>query len=677
MSVIVSSSPYTPPTQAPRTSTPPPPLPLTPPASQCTVATAATRAVNDINPDMQASEFARPMSPVAAASPQKKKPRVDEFEAEELVSSALPTCVPAVYVAPAAETHAEEAADDDARIDADMPAAATLYPAHSVTWSVSAEKGYKNVFGGNRLSIHPEMEDVHWPISEADGRFISEHSTLDGTRLFVLADGHGGVEAPRFFVSGATLAVSSLLQARDWDFAELEHQDAFRKQVHTAFQILDASYSSKKVEEYRKWIDAGGGVEGATAAAVGEKKPVDDGCTLIVNILTKGWIVNINVGDSRTVVGLKHDHVGWEPIFSSSDHNMTHPAKIHHIQRSGGQFIHPYGTLKCVSVPNTEEPPVLPYTQLAGMRIYRPPTPQIRAVGVSHRRTLNLSATMGDLLFKVEPAVLSCLPDVEFVRLDPTQDYVVVAATDGVWDHMRVQNTQLQNQIVVQRVGAFLDCELPLPDHGSAQSAADTTAAAAAADESTTRTTATTTTTTAAATTTTGVASGTPEFHDEIVVSPAHAAVFRAAESTAAAPPAAPAAASASALPLPTGEEMARIHAHYHRRLALAARTLVERERSRQQRLWNDAGMESLARLHQQQQHQQQQQYPRSVTDSNNSSRSSSSSSSSSSSCSSTDSNRDMLRALDSLPDLFYSGQFRYDDATAFIIHLQHNPGTL
>ncbi|KAJ3172628.1 hypothetical protein HDU88_005958 [Geranomyces variabilis] len=641
MSVIVSSSPFTSQSQTQRTPSPSP-LP-SPPASQCAVATSATYAAVDVNPH-GTHEPVRPMSPVAAASPQKKKPRVDEFDAEELIAMP-PTCVPAVYVAPAAETHAEETDAAATRMDEDIPAP---LPAHTITWSVSSEKGYKNVFGGNRLSIHPEMEDVHWPTWEADGRFMSEHSTRDGTRLFVLADGHGGVEAPRFFVAGATRAVISLLEARDWNFAELEQQDAFRKQVHTAFQILDASYSSKKVEQYRKWIDAGGGVEGATAAAVGEKKPVDDGCTLIVNVLLKGWIVNINVGDSRTVVGLKHEHVGWEPIFSSADHNMTHPAKIHHIQRSGGQFIHPYGTLKCVSVPNTDEPPAQPYTQLAGMRIYRPPTPQIRAVGVSHRRTLNLSATMGDLLFKVEPAVLSCLPDVEFVPVDPTQSYVVVAATDGVWDHMRVQNTPLQNQIVVQRVGLFLDCELgsPLSNNGGVQSATTLGSPLSTSDAATPHLS----------------EEEAPSFHDEIMVSPAHGAVFKSSSKLTSAQPEPSQPPSASSLPeaeKAEEEDTERIRAHHCRRLALAARTLVERERTRH-RSWNDAGMESLARLHQQQQALQPPQ-PRSVT----------AAAASAAATGSGGDGQDMLGALDSLPDLFYSGQFRYDDATAFIIHLQ------
>ncbi|KAJ3014035.1 hypothetical protein HKX48_005393 [Thoreauomyces humboldtii] len=517
---------------------------------------------------------------MSAASPQKKKLRVEAVvESTPLLSPTSAARPDAGLVAPAAEIETGGAEPSPACLVGLPP------PAHHITWTVSAEKGYKNMFGGNRLSIHEEMEDVHWPASEADGRLVGEHVSRNGTRLFVLADGHGGVEAPRFFVAGATRAVMALLESRDWDFGVVEQQQAFREQVHTAFQILDASYSSKKVEEYRKWIDGG------------KDKPVDDGCTLVVNVLARGWIVNINVGDSRTVLATRTDST-WEPVFQSSDHNMTHPAKIHHIQKSGGQFIYPYGTLEFVQVPVTENPPTRPYLQLAGMRIYRPPTPQIRAVGVSHRRTLNLSATMGDLLFKVEPAVLSCLPDVEFAKVKDDSEYILIAATDGVWDHMRVQETSLQNQIIVQRIASFIDA-VPSPAPTQQESSAD------AMDSPTTL--------------------GSP--------SPATSGVPEIPVTTS---PQCDGASSTSAA------QSERVE--HCRRLALASRTLVERERGRN-RAWNDTAMESLARL--------------STLGQNFLSTVSSASPSSPSSPTRTQ------------PDLFYTGQARYDDATAIIVHLR------
>ncbi|KAI9014995.1 phosphatase 2C-like domain-containing protein [Gaertneriomyces semiglobifer] len=337
-------------------------------------------------------------------------------------------------------------------------------PFHNVRWSVAAEKGYRGTPAA-KIPIHPELEDVHWPEmadikDETDSTYSSQTSetTLCGAKIFILADGHGGAEAPKFFVANATRVIRSLLESRPWDFGNERDQNDFKKEVRTAFQILDASYGSRKVEEFRRWND--GAQKGI--------KPVDDGCTLVVNILHGEYFCNINVGDSRTVVAKRTSAETpstctpaptrpWTVVFASSDHNMTHPAKIHHIQTAGGWFVYPFGSLRTMVIPKTPEPREQPYNELLGMRIYRPLSERMRAVGVSNRRTLNLSATMGDLSFKIEPAVLSCLPDVSFVPLDTKEEYVIVAATDGVWDHLKTSFTDSQNLVVMNTVGSWLD----------------------------------------------------------------------------------------------------------------------------------------------------------------------------------------------------------------------------
>lgn len=132
----------------------------------------------------------------------------------------------------------------------------------------------------------------------------------------------------------------------------------------------------------------------------------------------------------------------WVPVFSSVDHNMTHPGKVYSIHQSGGHFLNPNGTLKYVHVMTPESRCHLPYHELNGARIYRAPSTGVRAVGVSHKRTLNLTGTMGDLLFKIEPAVLNAVPDVRFVKLESSRDYAFIMATDGVWDHLSFQGGQ-------------------------------------------------------------------------------------------------------------------------------------------------------------------------------------------------------------------------------------------
>ncbi|KAJ1546297.1 hypothetical protein HK405_007226 [Cladochytrium tenue] len=396
-----------------------------------------------------------------------------------------------------------------------------LGPTHSLAWSVASEKGYKTIpspiFGilPQRVPIHPNMEDVHLPVlpedhlihatneritgdeRDADDResddagsraSLSSSSTFSstGAKVFVLADGHGGVNAARFFVPRVRAEITRLVRSRDWDFSRSDDQDVFESEATRVCMSLDAEYCTMQLAVHKKWVAAG---------SAPEERPADDGCTLIATIICDGWLINLNVGDSRTVVysrpspdmatlllaatttatagpsAMPGTHQGvhpvlgseqvlpeWVPVFSSVDHNMMHPVKVHSIRTSGGYFLNANGSLKNVHVTHPDARNHRPYAELAGARIYRPPTERVRQAGVSHRRTLNLTATMGDLLFKLEPAVLSAAPDVRFVRLLDGRDYAVVMASDGVWDHLHVQDEpERQNNCVMNVLTAAVE----------------------------------------------------------------------------------------------------------------------------------------------------------------------------------------------------------------------------
>ncbi|KAJ1564891.1 hypothetical protein HK096_005681 [Nowakowskiella sp. JEL0078] len=348
----------------------------------------------------------------------------------------------------------------------------------SILHSISIEKGYRNQFNEQkqivRMPIHSLMEDFSYPIEDIS-------TTTCGAKLYVIADGHGGANASRFFVNRARELITEFIDSfwamhsavlsnmtssgpilkKSVDFSDSEIKKSFKNDIDVIYLQMDAEYCAKKVEDFRRWVDAG--------SPVG-LRPVDDGCTLVVNIFVDGWMINCNVGDSRTVVA-KRDislqnqcHVDtseevsishimqqkqseFSILFSSSDHNMTHPEKIYGIHKTGGQFVNSNGAIKHVNVTPPLNRKNAPYHELVGSRIYRPLTEAIRKVGVSHKRTLNLTATMGDLLFKVEPAVLNCRPDVTFVNMSDeltSSEYVVVMATDGVWDHLRVRDQDFQ-----------------------------------------------------------------------------------------------------------------------------------------------------------------------------------------------------------------------------------------
>jgi Protein phosphatase 2C len=153
---------------------------------------------------------------------------------------------------------------------------------------------------------------------------------------------------------------------------------------------------------------------------------------------------------------------GISLVFASEDHNMTEKHKVWDIQQRGGKFLNPFTVtlLDVYTQPPSEREGA--YIELSNARIFRPMSPQIAAVGCSHRRTLNLTATMGDLLFKIEPAVLTAKPDVSFVKI--TGECVLVMATDGVWDHLSAPSAAGQNAQILSLLRREFDADTSLPE---------------------------------------------------------------------------------------------------------------------------------------------------------------------------------------------------------------------
>ncbi|KAJ3123278.1 hypothetical protein HK098_002066 [Nowakowskiella sp. JEL0407] len=328
-------------------------------------------------------------------------------------------------------------------------------------YAVSSEIGYKNV-QHQRVPIHTIIEDVHYPLQQSDNS-PTIHTTPSGLTIpsffQILADGHGGSSASAFFKNKLIQRIPQFLDTfiASHDGHKIlklaqnkELQREFSENVIEIFQVLDKEYVALKTDEYRQWTSRG---------CHPNTRPVDDGCTLIVNIIIGTCFVNLNVGDSRTVV-FQRSGADCSLIFESKDHNMSHLEKIEEIWRRGGQFINPNGTIRQIRQNAVD---------MKGTRIYRPLSENIKSVGVSHKRTLNLTGTMGDLLFKVEPWILSCKPDITFLDLGadlkpesdefalersdsgielqipkPTfngvpsgSDILILTASDGLWDHLK------------------------------------------------------------------------------------------------------------------------------------------------------------------------------------------------------------------------------------------------
>lgn len=186
---------------------------------------------------------------------------------------------------------------------------------------------------------------------------------------------------------------------------------------------------------------------------------------MVANIIHNGYLINCNTGDSRTLLCSRTDPTApWEVAFGSTDHDTMHHERVYGILEKGGHFVTSQG--RYIQVPHKSrrgEEPLPSLACLQGARVYRQSNSVIQDVGLSHRRTLNLTATMGDLLFKLDPPVMSPEPDVQFIPLDFSIEYLLIACTDGIWDHLQVNKSPVQNTTVLDQIIRVLDStDLPL-----------------------------------------------------------------------------------------------------------------------------------------------------------------------------------------------------------------------
>jgi len=359
-----------------------------------------------------------------------------------------------------------------------------------LNFAIAAKQGYKK-FNTHTSLLHTHLEDVASPNNNFNSPIL--HPSGFPYHLLLLADGHGGINAPTHFVNSLRSLTIQLLNSKDWSW-HLEHDRIqFAQEITNTFQQLDLDWCKAKVNEFQHW-----------QADPSLNKPIDDGCTLVVNILHKNHLINVNVGDSRTILARRivldpPKHVRtpsissnnstdsttltnptdcestastnppnpkWVLHFASQDHSPDHPVAAWHVASRNGIFINEDGSRRLAKVVHPSErmqwepfccccvrneaacgrphnvKSLLAekrYHQLLNSRIYRPPTPFIRQLGIPHLKTLNLAATMGDVLFKLDGGVISSRPDVTFVELHPRAEHLLLFASDGLWDHLRWQ----------------------------------------------------------------------------------------------------------------------------------------------------------------------------------------------------------------------------------------------
>eukprot|EP01134_Creolimax_fragrantissima_P001202 CFRG1202T1 len=192
--------------------------------------------------------------------------------------------------------------------------------------------------------------------------------------------------------------------------------------------------------------------------------PKDDGCTLVVNIVYEGWIVNCNVGDSRSILLTRsHRDFKWSTKFSSVDQDFSNGKIVNHILDAGGEFIDDItGRVKIIRTQQNI------YHGMKGCRVKPLYRISHNNLGVPTQRGINLGSTMGDLLFKLhrDNPIMPSIPDVSYIKVPDVgkEKALLFMMSDGLMNFLpgQLHKQSQQNDHIRDRIGYEYDIQLPL-----------------------------------------------------------------------------------------------------------------------------------------------------------------------------------------------------------------------
>lgn len=368
-------------------------------------------------------------------------------------------------------------------------------------FAIAQQKGYS-------YPRFRSQEKIKIPKVHCEDKFrvsdISKNKRVVG-RLFVLADGHGGPGCSEYFVRNTPQAVQAVCAKYfPSKLCEASVRAKLEKDIKAMIQALDDSYLDLKRQQI------------ASAADNSSKTVDNDGCTLILNLFLGEWLINVNVGDSRTVlitapepstplpvntpytVGIDKDY-NFEVEFASQDHKPYLEHLARHILENGGEFVDSVQNrvikldvdklredgnrhAKRVSLKNArirpkDYQPPNNHDQMA-------PSSLVKSTGNNAAEeyrdrdrvpSLNVARSCGDLDFKMDPnhKIISCEPDVTFIRISDTRRgfrttirngpkkekrrHFLFMSTDGTFDYMYEETADRQNKAIAKVLGPMIE----------------------------------------------------------------------------------------------------------------------------------------------------------------------------------------------------------------------------
>ncbi|CAG8699351.1 14055_t:CDS:2, partial [Cetraspora pellucida] len=320
-----------------------------------------------------------------------------------------------------------------------------------------------------------------YPKSKCEDAFcVKDLRRSDGSfmaRLFCLADGHGGSGCSEFLISRMPHRIQELLQDHPANFDNKDEQQWFREQMEHLVRQLDDEYVEAKRVEFRRWKYQREKQDDSNSIPFVEDErfiindqsdsdsipPVDDGSTIIINVFINDWLINVNVGDSRTFLACRGKNNKWSVEFASEDHKPYLERLALKIYSNGGIFVDSNDDpIKFDPTPRQRR--TRPSLKNARIRLKgqedenEDGVPYINDTGKYW--SINVAATCGDLLFKLNRSrrVIDCVPDVTFRKLGKYGgDRFLLISSDGLFDHLKESRIDEQNNEVAKFIGGLLD----------------------------------------------------------------------------------------------------------------------------------------------------------------------------------------------------------------------------
>jgi serine/threonine protein phosphatase PrpC len=344
----------------------------------------------------------------------------------------------------------------------------TDYPTAS-HFAIVQQKGYSYP----RFRSH---EKTKIPKIQCEDKFrvtdILKDDSIIG-RLFILADGHGGSGCSEYFVRKTPIAVNAICQ--NYDIHQLDTpgiQQSLQDNIKVMIQNLDDQYLALKRQQIHSRTSLDEHID-------------NDGCTLILNIFLGEWLINVNVGDSRTILvsapeptlnrqiktanltGVNSEYK-MDVVFASQDHKPYLEHLARHILENGGEFVDSahkrvikvqLDKLRDDGRKNNKR------GSLKKARI----RPKLYNVDDDTARTptLNVARSCGDLDFKMneERKIISCEPDTTFIRISnqpqaedkKKKRHFLFMSTDGTFDYMFEEIPEQQNRAIARVMGPMIE----------------------------------------------------------------------------------------------------------------------------------------------------------------------------------------------------------------------------